>query len=221
MALSTRSSSRRWMSLGEARRLLEVSESTLRQWADGGLIPVYRTPRGHRRFSREAVSALIGKGSESSRNAKEPRWTDKALQRVRRRLRRGNTPIEHWFQVMNESSRSRMGLLGRRLLSIAAEHSSQHRVRADLVEEAQLIGEEYGSEMSKQGVPLKKVLEAFVFFRSFLLETAICNRGEVSDEPAKLWRSVNLLADQMLLSVASYYDTEPLPDPGATLAGKN
>jgi excisionase family DNA binding protein len=206
------------MSLGEACHLLEVSESTLRQWADGGLIRVYRTPGGHRRFSTEAVSALIGKGSEPARSAKETRWTDKALQRVRRRLRSGNTPTERWYQIMDESSKSRMRLLGRRLLSIAAEHSSQHRLRADLVEEAQLIGEEYGSEMSRRGIPLRDALEAFVFFRSFLLEAVLGGIGGASDEPAKLWRSVNLLTDQMLLSMASYYDTSPLPVPGATLA---
>ena len=198
------------MSLGEACRLLEVSESTLRRWADEGLIRVYRTPGGHRRFSTEAVTAVIGKGSEFAKSGKETRWTDKALQRVRRRLRSGNTPTENWYQNMDESSRSRMRLLGRRLLSIAAEHSSQHRQRADFVEEAQLIGEEYGSEMIRCGISLKDSLEAFVFFRSFLLEAALVGISGTSGEPAKLWRSVNLLGDQMLLSMASYYDTKPL-----------
>lgn len=221
MALSTRTTSKRWMSLGEACHLLEVSESTLRQWADGGLIRVYRTPGGHRRFSTDAVSALIGKGSEPIRSGKEPRWTHKALQRVRRRLRSGQTSTEHWYQMMDESSRSRMRLLGRRLLNISAEYSSQHRLRADLIEETHLIGEEYGSEMSRLGVPLTDALEAFVFFRSFLLEAALGGIVGASDEPTKLWRSVNLLADQMLLSMASYYNIDPIPVPNTTVAGRN
>ena len=221
MALSTRSPSKRWMSLGDACHLLEVSESTLRQWADNGQIRVYRTPGGHRRFSAEAVNALIGKGAESAKSGKEPRWTDKALQRVRRRLRSSQTLGEHWYQVMDEDSRARLRLLGRRLLSIASEHSTQHRQRADLVEEARLIGDEYGFEMSRRGIPLRDALEAFVFFRGFLLEAALGGIGGTSDEPAKLWRSVNLLADQMLLSMASYYDAGPLPVPSTSLVGRN
>jgi hypothetical protein len=114
-----------------------------------------------------------------------------------------------------------MRLLGRRLLGIAAQYSTQHRLRADLVEEARLIGEEYGAEMSRGGIPLKDALEAFVFFRSFLLESALGGSGGTLDEPAKLWRSVNLLADQMLLSMASYYDAGPLPAPNPTLVGRN
>ena len=34
----------RWLSLGEASRLLQVNEATLRQWADNGNVRVYRTP---------------------------------------------------------------------------------------------------------------------------------------------------------------------------------
>jgi hypothetical protein len=89
------------------------------------------------------------------------------------------------------------------------------------VEEARLIGDEYGSEMSRRGIPLKDALEAFVFFRGFLLEAALGGIGGSLDEPAKLWRSVNLLADQMLLSMASYYDTAPSPVPGTSLVGRN
>ena len=75
--------------------------------------------------------------------------------------------------------------------------------------------------MSKRGIPLKDALEAFVFFRSFLLEAALGGTSGASDEPAKLWRSVNLLADQMLLSMASYYNIEPLQAPSTTIVGKN
>lgn len=221
MTLKTRTSPKHWLSLGEACHLLEVNESTLRQWADNGLLRAYRTPGGHRRFSAEAVRALIEKGSEPVKNGKEPRWSDKALQRVRRRLRSSQTLSEHWYQIMDEDSRTRMRLLGRRLLGISAEYSTQTRLRTNLVEEARLIGEEYGQEMTRRSIPLKDALEAFVFFRSFLLEAALGGSGGTSDEPPKLWRSVNLLTDQMLISMASYYDTESLPARSAALVGRN
>ncbi|MBF8267832.1 MAG: hypothetical protein HW388_1340 [Dehalococcoidia bacterium] len=204
------------MSLGKACDLLEVNESTLRQWADNGLIRAYRTPGGHRRFSSEAVHALIGRQLASLKESREPVWTDKTLQRVRRRLQSSQTLSQHWRQVMDDASRSRMRLLGRRLLTIAADYATQPRLRADLVEEARLIGEEHGAEMVKRSIPLKDALEAFVFFRGFLLETAPASGSGTPGEQMQMWRSINLLADQVLVSMASCYDTSPAPAPSAT-----
>ena len=48
-----------WLSLGQASALLNVHSSTLRRWADGGLVPHQRTPGGHRRFSRKALLPLL------------------------------------------------------------------------------------------------------------------------------------------------------------------
>ena len=47
-----------WLSLRDACRLLDVSDTTLRQWADSGYLRVYRTPGGHRRFLREDVDSF-------------------------------------------------------------------------------------------------------------------------------------------------------------------
>ena len=206
MSTSAANQSKRWLSLREACSLLEVNEATLRQWADSGRIRAYRTPGGHRRFSAEAVRALIARSSEPAANGREPRWTDTAIQRVRRRLKSNQTASQPWYQSMDETTRSRMRLLGRRLLSIAADYSTQHRMRADLVAEARLIGEEYGAEMTRQGTSLRDALEAFVFFRTFLLENVLGNDYAASGGSSQLWRSVNLLADQMLLSLASCYE---------------
>ena len=194
------------MSLKEACSLLEVNETTLRQWADSGRIRAYRTPGGHRRFSAEAIRSLISKNSEPAGNGREPRWTDTAIQRVRRRLRSNQTSSQNWYQAMDDFTRARMRLLGRRLLSIAADNSANRRRRADLIEEAQLIGEEYGAEMMRHGTRLRDALEAFVFFRTFLLENILGNSTDASGEPSRLWRSVNLLADHMLLSMSTFYD---------------
>ena len=43
----------RWITLGQACKLLGVNESTLRRWADAGHVRSFRTPGGHRRFSEE------------------------------------------------------------------------------------------------------------------------------------------------------------------------
>ena len=56
----------RWMSLGAVSRMLGITGTTLRQWADQGRLPVHRTPGGHRRFMREDVEALMHDDSIST-----------------------------------------------------------------------------------------------------------------------------------------------------------
>src|SRR5947207_5740621 len=48
-------SSTRYLSIGEVCARLGVTESTLRNWTDAGLIAAFVTPGGHRRYSETAV----------------------------------------------------------------------------------------------------------------------------------------------------------------------
>ena len=221
LSLSTRSPSKHWLSLGEACNLLEVNESTLRQWADSGFIRSFRTPGGHRRFSRAAVSALIARQYQALEKDKQPQWTDKALRKVRGRLRSNQALSQHWFQLLDITSHTRMRFLGRRLLSIASDYAVQRRSRQDLPEEAQLIWEEYGAEMMRQRISLRDALEALVFFRTYLLEAAFGQTAGATGDPSNLWRSVNFLADQMLLFMVSYYETETTPVVRDPLVARN
>jgi excisionase family DNA binding protein len=44
---------------GELARLLHVDESTVKRWADRGLIGCYRTPGGHRKFTARQVRDFV------------------------------------------------------------------------------------------------------------------------------------------------------------------
>ena len=39
--------------------MLGVDKSTLRRWSDRGWVPVFRTPGGHRRYTREDLEEFI------------------------------------------------------------------------------------------------------------------------------------------------------------------
>jgi excisionase family DNA binding protein len=47
--------SEHWLTLGQAARYIGVSEPTLRKWTDSGRIAVFRTPGGHRRYTRSVL----------------------------------------------------------------------------------------------------------------------------------------------------------------------
>jgi excisionase family DNA binding protein len=48
-----------WLTLGAAAAYLGVAQSTIRKWSDGGRVPVFKTPGGHRRFRREDLDAFL------------------------------------------------------------------------------------------------------------------------------------------------------------------
>jgi excisionase family DNA binding protein len=47
------------LSVGQAAEFLGVSTASLRKWSDQGLVPVYRTPGGQRRYSPADLQRFI------------------------------------------------------------------------------------------------------------------------------------------------------------------
>ena len=88
-----------------------------------------------------------------------------------------------------------MRLFGRRLLSLLVQESPLRRQRQEALAESHILGKEYGSEMAERGVTLTNSLEAFVFFRSMVLESV---------EP-KAWGRVLELADRVMVGLAESY----------------
>ena len=184
----------RWLSLGDACRLLEVSDTTLRQWADNGHLRVYRTPGGHRRFLRDDVTALTDAGPPPRDAEGEDELEGAALRRIRRRLHQVNGARQPWYQSVEEEGRVRMRLFGRRLLSLLAQDGTRRR-RQDTLAESLVLGQQYGSEMADRGVPLNDTLEAFIFFRTMVLDSA----------NHRSWGRIIELADRVLVGVAQAY----------------
>jgi excisionase family DNA binding protein len=50
---------RDWLTLGQASAFLGAAQSTVRKWADRGLVPTFYTPGGHRRFRRDDLEAFL------------------------------------------------------------------------------------------------------------------------------------------------------------------
>ncbi len=195
MATSTENTAR-WMSLGEVSRALEINEATLRQWADRGRLPVYRTPGGHRRFLREDVESLMtGNGA----TAAEPDPEDLVLRRIRRKLSHIDIAEQSWMESFQAEGRDRMRLFGRRLLSLLLQNGLQGRSRrkGETLSETHMLGHEYGSEMAARGVPLTDSVQAFLFFRQAVVDAV---------QPERL-RQVVEISDRVLLGLVDAYNT--------------
>ena len=185
-----------WLSLRDACRQLDVSNPTLRQWADHGFLRVYRTPGGHRRFLRSDVESFANAPEKAQDHVRDDAIEGSALRKIRRRLGRNDVLQQPWYQSVEEEGKVRMRLFGRRLLSLLLQESGARRRRQELLEEAHLLGREYGTEMGERGVILKDTIEAFVFFRTMVLDST--NPGS--------WSKIIEAADRVLVGMADSYE---------------
>ena len=181
-----------------ACRLLDVNEATLRQWADNGHLRVYRTPGGHRRFLSEDVMSLTNTARTDGGRAPEHEVEGSALRLIRRRLQGESVIRQPWYQSVQEDGRDRMRLFGRRMLTLLVHEPQVRRQRQEALAESNVLGREYGTEMSEKGVSLKDTLEALVFFRSMVLD---------SSDP-KSWSHILELADRVMVGVAESYEKQ-------------
>ncbi len=58
-----------WLTLGRAARFLGVAQSTMRKWADQGVVPAIRTHGGHRRFRRRDLEAFLVRSAAGPQQA--------------------------------------------------------------------------------------------------------------------------------------------------------
>ncbi len=198
----------RWITLGQACKLLGVNESTLRRWADAGHVRSFRTPGGHRRFSEDDLRGLVAGQVASSR---EPYTSlaQMALARIRRRLQRGRSHNSSWYSGLQEDERTHLRPLGRRLVSLVSEYLTKGARRTRLAEEAREIGHEYGRQLASGGLHLRDALEAFIFFRKGLDDTAIevAQKSDLSaEESLEVWELLSNLADQVMFAMAESYE---------------
>ena len=197
----------RWLTLGQACRILGVDESTLRRWADAGQVHAFRTPGGHRRFAETDIQELLAGRGHDGRRYRE--LGDLAVSRIRRQLHRSPAQDASWYTTVDESSRERLRPLGRRLAALAAEYLGRRTHRAGLLEDARGLGREYGRELAASGLRLAQAVEAFIFFRRSLddaTKTASQRHGLSATEALGACEQVASLADQVLVGLTEAYE---------------
>jgi len=196
----------RWLTLGQACRLLNVDESTLRRWADAGQVRTFRTPGGHRRFAETDVRAIV---DGRARKQQISEVGDLATRRIRRQLNRGQ---EDWYATVGQEQREKLRPLGRRLMELVAEYVARRRPRTSLLGEARATGAEYGAELASAGMSLSQAVQAFTFFRRSLDQSAkqaLAKAGTPAAESIEVCEQIMALADEVLLGIAGSYEHAP------------
>ncbi len=205
-----------YLSLAEACRQLGVHSNTLRRWADNGMLPVYYTPGGHRRFALTDVQALRERPPASATPLAEPnanslatRWASHALAQTRSELREGD---QHpaWMSRLTDDERAIWRHVSMRLMGVVLRYiNADPDPKPDLLQEARAVGDDYATHARRLGIPLTAALEAALFFRDALIEAAMDMPEQTSTTPAtsaRLLRRINQVLNVVQLAVAAGYE---------------
>lgn len=196
----------RWLTLGQACRMLGVDESTLRRWADNGQVRAFRTLGGHRRFAEPDIRELLAGGRDGQRYRE---LGELAVTRIRRQLHTRPAREASWYATVDEPARDRLRPLGRKLAALAADYLRRRARRAGLLEDARALGHEYGRELAASGLPLTQAVEAFIFFRRSLddaTKQATQQHGLSAVDALSAYEHVTTLADQVLIGLTEAYE---------------
>lgn len=189
-----------WLTIRQAAARLGVSPATLRLWTAAGKIPARVTPGGHRRYAVVEVERL-----QTGARAAEWESTAAALVTALRaryaRLGRQEVQRRPWFASFDAAARERAHALGEQLLEQIARllAAPGARERAPLLRDARRIGAQYGRELARLGLSASDALEAFLLFRSPIVDSVT---AVVRTQPG-----LALPAGQALEAVTHYLDT--------------
>jgi excisionase family DNA binding protein len=198
----------RWLSLGEASRLLGVSTATVRRWADSGRLKPFTTPGGHRRFSRASLERMIPADRPRRPDLREGGLTPARLTRAYHRGDRALTRDAGWLASLGAEDREAFRLLGRQLAWELVAHldAAEPEARQHHLAEATAVAAEYGRRGARLGLPMSDVVEGFLAFRRpFLAEVASVarRRGFDAEEVSTLHIDADRALDRLLVATMS------------------
>jgi len=169
---------------------LGVHPATLRDWADKGIIPSFRTAGGHRRFSPEAIETFLithSTGLQALPPLSPQPVVQRALEMTRERLPhvRKGAP---WYERFDEATRERKRMEGRRLFALAIQYVVKPEEREHILAQARDLGYRYGLDSVRFGVSLVDTLKAIMFFRQALIDTLAAGGDNASGQTAANYR---------------------------------
>lgn len=200
-----------WISLSAACKLLGVSASTVRRWADSGIVRTFVTPGGHRRFSRQALESLVPGRPTGHVSLTALGETPERMAHGYRQAREGGLSRLPWVESLDERLRDRSRMLGRTIVAslIEALDTEDAARRAALLGDAAAACAEYGRIAGREALGSAATAEFFLRFRRpFLDELGAMARRRDLDAAAALilMTDANSALDDLLVATLRGWD---------------
>ena len=197
-----------WLSLKIAAEKLSVHPTTLRRWADNGKIPVMVTPGGHRRFAIEDIDQVSQRSlNVRSRDKIENVWAEKAITVTRQDI--SNQPAT-WMASLTESDRDKHRKMGQQLMGLTLQFIGADGTDDEsILVETRALGTRYGQIGREMGMSLTEALQAAMFFRDRMVESALQLPDSARIRPEanlRLLQRINTLLNEVQLAIAAEYE---------------
>lgn len=197
-----------WLSIRQASRLLGVHIGTIREWTNNGILTSYRTPGGHRRFSRIALEQFLAQQHQASPH--KPNSTAQVLSRVREELRAHSHAdwLKQSKEPPAEPDRTRQREIGQRLLTYVIDYVQEPDDRERLLNNGRRVAREYGQMLMAGGISAGSAARATIRFRQLILKTVLelhLGSRTGDEEDARLFQRVSAFLDEILLAIVEAY----------------
>ncbi len=192
----------RWLTIEEAARFLGVGQSTLRRWSDAGLVPVYRTAGGHRRYREADLVAVLRSETRPRRRLSRKALTDLSYSLYHSQLMQQVT-TRPWYQRYRSEHLAELRSLGRQLVDLTFRIVNRAVDRDSLIETGRAIGRRYGEISAAAGLTPVEATEAFLAFRAptYVAVAQFAEREEIPTRRVlKLLSELTLVLDEVLLA---------------------
>jgi excisionase family DNA binding protein len=208
-----------WLALGAASRLVGVGPETLRRWADSGKVESYTTPGGHRRFLRSSLESMVNAPRRHRYGVERLAGSAGTISgEIHRRMQRGGFAGQPWYARLSAAQRDEFRRWGQRTFQLVLEYvaATRRAERELLLGEAEKMGALYGAEASRAGLSLAEAVEAFLFYRSPVLEAIAAHlrrrSADISDVTAA-YREATAAVDEVLVALVGSHRHDAAPAP--------
>ena len=197
-----------WLNLGEVASIVGVHPSTIRNWADKGSLPVYRTKGGHRRFLKEEIDLWV-QTSRQKKTIKPEKALYDVLKHIRFQIEEKDLEAEKWYQKLDDDARKKYRMSGKSLMLSLANYLSAEE-EEEAIAEAHSLGYEYASRGRRYDLSLIEAIHAFLFFRNLLLEAMIAVYFDAHVCDTESWQEmlsrIHAFTDQTMLALLETYE---------------
>ena len=197
-----------WISIGEASRIIGVTEVTLRQWSDNGFIKVFITPGGHRRYNIEEVQAFV-KSHENKIGSQEIAAIIGKDNTSHKEI--GLNIIKTFPNYKNFSPDiiKELGILGKQTLGMVTDYVKAPDEYERLLTVADEIGIGYGKILMQAEVSMPNAVLSFVAHRTPIISTImeiLDHRNVALEDVTDAVPHIDNLLNQSLTSMVKYYN---------------
>lgn len=159
------------VNIGEASRILGVSEAALRQWTYEGKIKAFVTPGGHRRYSRTHLKKFMGSHPRML-GIKDLVSEIEGTAELHREIAHKSLERAPWYNNLSQESQTHLASLGRRILTLIIKYIIEPSKRPETIQLACDVGRDFGETLAKLGLPLTEAVEAFLMHRDPVINAA-------------------------------------------------